>query len=176
MKSQKHPYLFAFLALSLLLAACGPVQVAEQAGAAKIPITTASNEARDLFLKGRDLQDRLRGTDAHEYFVQAVALDPDFAWAHLLVGFTGSTAQGFFDSLERAVTAVDQASEGERHLILAANAGVKGDPEGQLSHWKQLVEAYPEDERAHNGMGIYHFIRQEYDAAVEHFGHGFTMR
>ncbi len=37
---------------------------------AEIPITTVSEEAREAFISGRDLNERLRGTDAHEYFEQ----------------------------------------------------------------------------------------------------------
>ena len=42
----------------------------------KIPITTSSEEARRLYLQGRDLFEKLRGTDARKFFEQAVALAP----------------------------------------------------------------------------------------------------
>ncbi len=178
MHYNEHRCVPVTLGLSLLLlgiAACRQAPVSEETVAEKIPITTASEEARHAFMKGRDLQERLRGTDAHEYFQQAVELDPDFAWAHLLAGFTGSTAQEFFDSLERAVAAAEKASEAERHLILATNAGVKGDPEGQREHLTRLIEAYPRDERAHLAMAGYYFGRQEWDTAVEHYQHAIDI-
>ena len=48
----------------LIVAACAGAPIAAQAPAsAKIPITTASEEARKLYVDGRDLLERLRGTD-----------------------------------------------------------------------------------------------------------------
>jgi tetratricopeptide (TPR) repeat protein len=142
---------------------------------AKIPITTSSDEAREAFVTGRDLNERLRGTDAHEYFVRAVELDPEFAWAHLLAGFTGSTNQGFFDSLAKAVELADKASEGERLLIMATQAGTNGQPEAQRDYLTQLVESYPGDERAHNALGTFHFGRQEYLEAITHYQHAIDI-
>ncbi len=181
MKFQKPTRLFLALGTSLTLLAilaCQRAQVGEgptMAEAAKIPITTSSDDARKLFIKGRDMLEKLRATDAHDFFVEATTLDPDFAWAHLLAGFSGSTAQEFFDSLERAAGLADQVSEAERLLILATNAGVKGDPTGQMSRLRQLVEAHPGDERAHSALGGVHFGRQEYDAAIEHYQHAIDI-
>jgi hypothetical protein len=45
----------------------------------KIPITTSSEDARKLYLQGRDLSDKLRATDARQFYLQAVAKDKDFA-------------------------------------------------------------------------------------------------
>ena len=89
----------------------------------------------------------------------------------LLAGFTGSTAQEFWDDLELAVASAEGASEGERLLILATEAGVKGNPERQLTYLSELVEAYPGDERSHNALGGVHFGRQEYEEAVIHYQH-----
>ena len=147
-------------------------QPAEEAGApqpAEIPITTSSEEAREEFVTGRDLSERLRGTDAHAHFVRAVELDPGFAWAHLQAGFTGSTNQEFFDSLERALALTGEVSEGERLLILATEAGTDGEPEAQRRYLGELVEKYPADHRAHNALGAFHFGRQEYGEAIGHY-------
>jgi len=165
----RHVWVVALTAL-IFTAACQQAPVAEQeVAAAKIPITTTSEEARELFLQGRELSEKLRGTDAHDYFLQAIELDPDFAWAHFLAGFTGSTAQEFWDHLDHAVAAADGASEGERLLILATEAGTKGDADNQKALLEQLVQAYPADERAHNALGGLHFGRQEWQDAIAHY-------
>ena len=165
---------FNLVAATLLVvtvgSACRPQ--AEQSAPsqpAEIPVTTSSEEAREAFLEGRDLNERLRATDAHEFFQRAVELDPDFAWAHLLAGFTGATNQEFFDSLARAVALVDQVSEGERLLILATQAGVDGEPEEQRGYLTGLVEKYQQDKRAHNALGGFHFGRQEYEEAIRYY-------
>src|SRR5688572_27455648 len=49
----------------------------------KIAITTSSEEARKEFLAGRDLTEKLRLTDSIQHFDKAIALDPNFALAHL---------------------------------------------------------------------------------------------
>ena len=49
----------------------------------KIAITTTSEEARKEFLAGRDLSEKLRITDSIQHYDKAIALDPNFALAHL---------------------------------------------------------------------------------------------
>ncbi|MDH3745168.1 MAG: tetratricopeptide repeat protein [Acidobacteriota bacterium] len=177
----RHIPAFSGAFLLLLVAACGQApqatveQEAPQDSASKIPVTTDSDAAREAFLIGRDLNERLRATDAHEHFLKAVELDPSFAWAHLLAGFTGSTAQEFWDHLESAVEATGTASDGERLLVLAAEAGAKGHPDEQIALLTQLVAAFPSDERAHNALGAVHFGRQEYGQAIEHYRHAIDI-
>ena len=151
------------------VACAGPAEEPAAPMVAEIPITTASEEARQAFIEGRDLNERLRRTDANAFFDRAVALDPEFAWAHMLAGLTGSTNQEFFDSLARAMELVDRVSEGERLLILATQAAVNGEPEEQLRHLTALVERYPADKRAHNQLATLYFGRQEYEEAIVHY-------
>lgn len=132
----------------------------------KVPITTKSEEARALYLKGRDLQERLRATDAHEQFVKAAAADKDFALAQLGLANTAASPKDFFAALKQATSLMSKASEGERHLILAADAGARGDTAAQKSHIDQLTATFPRDERAQNALGAYHFGRQEYPQAI----------
>lgn len=155
----------------LWIAACGAApKVDTTVDTTKIPITTASEKARDAFLKGRWLFDNLRATDAHEYFLQAVEADPEFALAHLLVANTASTNQEFFDAFRLAVEKSGDASEGERLFIAAFEAGVAGDPETQRSKLDALVALFPQDERAHNALGNFLFFnQQQYEEAVTSF-------
>src|SRR5262245_44943990 len=93
---------------------------------AKVPVTTTSEEARQLYIKGRDLQEKLRATDAHRYFQDALAKDKSFALAHVGVATSSGTAKEFFESVKEAVAYAPKASEAERHLILALDAGARG--------------------------------------------------
>jgi tetratricopeptide (TPR) repeat protein len=148
----------------VFLAAAAVAAAADDAG--KIPITTASTEARTLYLQGRDAGERLLGADSRELFAKAVAADPNFALAHFALANSANTAQEFFDEQKRAVALADRASKGERLLILAQDAGVRGDPTKQGELLSELVAAYPQDERAQMALGNYHFGRQDYDGAV----------
>ena len=161
------------------LGACGVGEHADrESGApveAKVVVTTASVEARDSFLRGRDLAEKLRATEARVFFEEAVTADPGFALAHLALANSATTAQGFFDSLERAVELAESVSEGERLMILGQDAGTRGDAAAQQKHYDALVEAFPGDERGHNLLGTFYFGRQEYEKAIEHYERATTI-
>jgi tetratricopeptide (TPR) repeat protein len=135
----------------------------------KVPITTSSDEARQLYVKGRDLSERLRATDARALFQQAAEKDPNFALAQVGLATTSGTPKEFFDSVARAVAVASHASEGERQIVCSLDAGAKGEPARQRECLTKLVQLFPDDERAHNLMGAYHFGRQDWAAAVEEY-------
>src|SRR5687767_4439874 len=133
-----------------LILVCLLVVAADRADAgAKIPITTSSTEARDLYVKGRDLVEKLRLTDGRKLYEQAVAKDKDFAMGHVGLANTAGTTKEFFDALARAVALAPKASEGERLLIKGLDAGARNDVAGQREHYTKLAAAFPDDERAH---------------------------
>ncbi len=152
------------------LVACGGSHHPEtSASAEKIEITTSSEAARESFLKGRKLLEDLRFTDANEHFQAAVETDPDFASAWVGVANTSASAPEFFAAMRHAIDHMEGASEGEKMQIRAFEAAVNGEPEIQLAQIQALVEAFPNDERAHNAMAAYHFGRQEYDSAIAEY-------
>jgi tetratricopeptide (TPR) repeat protein len=135
----------------------------------KMPITTASPEARALYLEGRDLLEKLRVTDARQRFERAVAKDPNFALGYFGLANTSGTTREFIEGTTRAAALAPKVSEGERHLILALEAGLKGDPAANLTHLTALLRLFPSDERAHNALGNLYFGRQEYDQAIAQY-------
>jgi tetratricopeptide (TPR) repeat protein len=137
------------------------------AGETKIPVTTSSSEARGLFLKGRELVDNLRLTDAHPYFRKALALDSGFALANLYLAQTAGTAKEFFADLEKAASHADKVTEAERLWIFGVRSGAYGEITKQRENFSRLVKLYPGDERAHMLLGISHFGVQEYDEAAK---------
>jgi len=137
--------------------------------AGKIPVTTASAEARSEFLKGRDLSEKLRIPDSIAHFEKAVALDPTFALAELNLATSSPSAKGFFEHLGKAVSLADKASEGERLQILAAEAGANNNPVKQKEYLDRLLAVHPNDERAHFAMGGYYFGQQEFPQAIDHY-------
>ncbi len=137
--------------------------------AAKIPITSSSEEAIELYRQARDLGDKLRGPDARQLYQKALELDAGFALAHFGMANTSPSTLEFFDSLDAASAAAENAADGERWLILATQAAADGDPAAQKGYLDQLAGAYPADERVQNLLGNWHFGRQEYDQAIRHF-------
>lgn len=158
-------------ASAVLLGLCVCTDAAPQAkeAAGKIPITTKSEEARQLYLKGRDLVEKLRATDARKYYTEAAAKDPGFALARLGLANSAGTAREFFDAAKAAVALAPKASEGERLMILGLDAGAKGDFPAQKSLYTKLVAAFPEDERAQTLLGATYFGQQDYASAIEHY-------
>jgi tetratricopeptide (TPR) repeat protein len=168
--------LILFLTLASLLTAC-QMEPPNTAGSSsvsntntgKIAVTTSSEEARKEYLAGRDLQEKLRVTDSIQHFDKAISLDPNFALAELNRANVSPTAKEFFDHLKKAVTLADKASDGERMLIQANEAGANGNPTKQKDILEKLVAAYPNDERAHFALGGYYFGQQDYKQAISHY-------
>jgi tetratricopeptide (TPR) repeat protein len=135
----------------------------------KVPITTTSKKALKEYLKGRDLLEKLRATDAREHYAEAVRLDASFALAYVGLANTAPTAADFFDALRRGTALAGHVSEGEAHVIRALEAAANSRPEEQFKHLSALVNAYPDDERARNLLGLFYFGRQEWRQASAEF-------
>ena len=167
-----------FLVCALTLVSCEPAQPGKPASSTsantsantgKIAITTASEEARKEYLAGRDLQEKLRITDSIAHFDKAISLDPNFALAELNRANVSPTAKEFFDHLNKAVALSSRASDGERMLIQATEAGANANPTKQKELLEQLAAAYPNDERAHFNLGGYYFGQQDFTQAIQHY-------
>ena len=118
---------------------------------------------------GRDLSEKLRITDSIAHFDKAISLDPNFALAELNRANVSPTAKEFFDHLKKAVALADKASDGERMLIQANEAGANANPTKQKEILDKLVAAYPNDERAHFNLGGYYFGQQDFAQAITHY-------
>jgi tetratricopeptide (TPR) repeat protein len=135
----------------------------------KIAVTTTSEEARKEFLQGRDLQEKLLIQDSIQHYDKAISLDPNFAIAELNRAQVSPTGKEFFDHLKKAVAMADKTSNGEKLLILSAEAGANGNAAKQKELLDQLVAAFPNDERAHFNLGGYYFGQQDFPKAIEHY-------
>jgi tetratricopeptide (TPR) repeat protein len=133
----------------------------------KIPITTKSEEAKSEYLEGRALAEKLLAQDSLAHFDRALMLDPEFAGAELARSNASPTAKEFFEHQQKAVNLADKASEGEKLLILANQAGANGEVAKQKEYLEKLVTEYPGDERAHFNLGGYYFGQQEFAQAIE---------
>src|SRR5262249_53254410 len=103
---------FSFGITAMLACNQSSAPATASASNSKIPITTKSEEAKNEFVQGRDLADRLQAHESLPHFQKAVALDPDFASAELAWANSAPTAKEFFEHLNKAVALADKASEG----------------------------------------------------------------
>jgi tetratricopeptide (TPR) repeat protein len=134
-----------------------------------VPITSGSDEARRLYLEGRALSEQLRAHDGRQRYEQAAAKDPSFAMAHYQLALNAATAKDFFEHMKQAVALAGKASDGERLMILALDAGGNANPAKALEYQEELVAKYPGDERARFLLGGAYFGRQEYDKAIAEY-------
>jgi len=139
------------------------------AAAGAVPLSTNSAEARQLYLEARAVAEQLRAHEGRALYEKAAAADPTFAMAHYQLALNSATAKDFLQHMKEAVALSDQASEGERLFILAADAGGNANPAKSLEYQEELVAKYPRDERAHQLLGTTYFGRQEYDKAIEQY-------
>jgi tetratricopeptide (TPR) repeat protein len=153
----------SFIMLALLLTGIGAEAWADNG---KIPITTASAEARALFLQGRDLQDKFKFPESRTFFEQATALDSNFALAYRDLANSQTSTKQYLDCLAKAVSLVDKASECERLWILADEAAAQTDLAKQREYLGRLVKSCAGDERAHNALAVYYWARQYYDSSA----------
>src|SRR5215212_9181589 len=94
-------------ALSALTAA-SVFNALHASAADRIPLTTSSPEAKQLYLEGRDLAEKLRATDAKARFEKAIEKDPAFALAHIGLANSAGTAKEFFAEVDRASALADK--------------------------------------------------------------------
>ncbi len=134
----------------------------------KIPVTTVSDEGKAEFIIGRDLFEKLEQRASLTYFENAISKDNEFAMAYYYHALSNPTTKGFFEDLKNAVAFKDKSSKGEQLIILALKAGVDGNQKRQEEYLTQLVELYPNDERAHGQLGQFYFGQQKYQMSVDH--------
>jgi tetratricopeptide (TPR) repeat protein len=112
------------------------------------------------------LGENLRAHDSRQFLSQAAAKDPSFALAHYNLALSAPTAKGFFEHLKEAVALSEEASDGERLMILGLQAGANADTKLQRDYYEKLAAAYPRDERAHFLLGGAYFGQQDYGKAI----------
>jgi tetratricopeptide (TPR) repeat protein len=160
---QKHFARLFFITLLFLY------YTAATADEGKMPITTSLPLALKEYLKGRDLAERLRGQDARIHFARALEADSISALAYLNHAFVQLNARAFFEEFAKARAQVEQISAGERLWILGVEAGFSGFSAKQRTLYQQLVEEYPQDERAHNILATHYFGQQQYAEPIAEY-------
>ena len=133
---------------------------------------TAKNlEAAKAYAEGQSLAYRGRYEESIKYFKEALDLDPQFGRAYttlaLSAGSLGRTdeAKAYWEkALEYSGTMTDR----ERLRTFAIYySRVTRNREKAIEAYTELVEKYPADDAAHNGLAIQHFYTLDFGAARE---------
>lgn len=162
MKILRQVFLRLFLFLVFF---SGTLLLASDEG--KIPITTKSEKAKELFIQARDLGEKLRVQEAVDVLNSVISEDPDFAQAYLLRAQGQTSGKDFTADLNKAVSLAGQVSEPEQLLIRGFEAGVNGNLSEQKEMYEKLVSLLPNDERVHFTISNYYAGVQNYDKAIE---------
>ena len=154
--------LASFFTVLLLIAGC-----AKKEDEGKVQITAASEEAKQDFLNGRDMFEKLKFQESLPYFQSAIAKDNNFALAYYYHAIANPTTKGFFEDIGKATALADKVSPGEKLMIVAAQSAANGDTKAQEENLTQLANSYPMDARAQTFLGQFYVAQQKYDKAEE---------
>ncbi len=143
----------------------------------EMPITTKSDQARKLFLKGRFHAQVGEIPASTELFDKALELDPDFAIAHLYRANTGTGGRKTVSKHEeKAKSLAGNISEGEKLLIKFYFAYGDRNLDKLETVINNLLKLYPEDPviRYWNGYRLQYLLR-DYDKAVAQYNRAIDL-
>ena len=142
-------------------------------GGAAAPVaefTTASMEAYNDFLKGRELYEKNYFEDARQALQRAVDRDPGFASAHLYLAHVyGGLRQvkQQEEAYKKAEALSAKATEKERFYIEAAYANaVEKDPGKRYRILQELAAKYPREKRPHLLLARYYRGKRAFPEAI----------
>ena len=158
-----YPSGLRLLLTSLLIGSWGFVYAQE------IPITTESEEAREIFVEARVLFDNLRFDEAAEKFDQALQEDPEFALANVYRALSSATDADFSRHLAKAASKKSEISDGERLLIESVQARSENLPIKSIQKLEEAVESYPQDKRLRHTLGLAYQWADKIELAEEQY-------
>jgi tetratricopeptide (TPR) repeat protein len=136
-------------------------------------ITTSSLEAYRHYAEGRTSWFDGRVTEAMESAEKAVAIDPEFAMAHVLLVSCYSTLPGYEDEAEasrlRAFEVSDHASPREQYFIQGQHFRSRGDRNmgKALAVFEEYASVYPDDYVAVLNLGRIYCRLERWEECVE---------
>lgn len=143
-----------------LALAVGPLAHAQM-----VPVTTTADAARVHFEQGRARVAHADFAAARTHFDAALAADPAFGLAHLYRAVV--TAEGREEHARRAAAA--RVTDGERQLIDAYAAHLRGEHDAELALLNTVGGAFPDDPNVSFWMGAEYYSLGRYDEAVAAF-------
>jgi len=136
-------------------------------------ITTSSLEAYRYFVEGRLSRYNGRAAEAKESLEMAVAIDPEFAMAYLVLSLCYRSLPGYEDKEEEALSKAFEfshhASPRERIFIQARYYRAQGPGSWRqyLETCQEWVRAYPDDAQAVLHLGEIYLSIGEFEKCIE---------
>jgi tetratricopeptide (TPR) repeat protein len=160
---------FFSLGIALLLFLLGGCSTSTNQANDRIPVTTSSDQARADYMKGMELANKLRPTDAMQYFNKAVSEDSNFAIAYLALAQTQQTTTDFLQDLNKAISLAKNASQAESLMIMGTHDQLNQNTSKVKDDYEKLVSLFPNDPQALNLLGNFYFTQQQEDEAISEF-------
>jgi tetratricopeptide (TPR) repeat protein len=153
------------------LALCTAIAVpALAADAKKITLTTNSDEARKAAVEGvRMIESYQFGDPLEAVAKKAIALDPEFAWAHYLLGVVTFPPPQGKPHHDKALELVKKASPGEQAYLDAARLNREQKGAEALAAYKKLSVEYPEERMVKMMVGQLSLAQGKFDDAEQAF-------
>jgi tetratricopeptide (TPR) repeat protein len=146
MKLSRTLYHLKAVTAALLLAAVSASGSTGKAEGKRIEFTTKSKEAKEHVAEiVRRIESFQFGPDLNAIAKKAAEADPEFAFAHYLVGTTSASPAEAKPHIDKAVELAKKASEGERRYIEAVMLARTQKPAEALAIFSELSKQYPEE-------------------------------
>ena len=137
----------------------------------EVPVTAASQKAKNFFLQGRDYLENVEYNTAILLFNKAIELDPKFALAYLYRAQSGGGYEIYRRNLEKAVKLSEKVTQGERLLILLTEARANSDNVQAKALVDQLLQEFPLDKRVQTEAGNFFRSTGEDKEALRYYMH-----
>jgi Tfp pilus assembly protein PilF len=137
------------------------------ARAQQLPVTTASDAARQHYVQGVSALANADFARARTHLDAALDADPSFAMAHMYRAV--AAAEGREDHARQATSHGTRASEAERQMIASYAAHLDGDHEREIALMNTVAEAFPSDPYPPFQVGFELYGMERYDEAVAAF-------
>ncbi len=133
-----------------------------------------SLEAAQAYAQAQSLQYRGRYEEAMEHYQRAIEHDSELGRAHSGMALSAHSL-GQTDLAdhhwERALATLDSMTERERLRTLGLYYSIASrNYEKAIETYETLVERYPADDTAHNGLAVQYFYALQFDKALEQGG------
>jgi len=135
----------------------------------KIPITTNSDQARELYLKGQDALERIDFNTFFKFNQEALAEDPEFfmpLYTESIIYYYFGNSDKFNEYATKAVHVNAKLSEGEKLMQSAMNALLENPKADVTQYGEKLVKLYPDDWNSFYTLSIYQLFIDDNDQAA----------
>ncbi len=136
-------------------------------------VTTASMDAYNHFLRGRNEFERFYFDDARQSLVKALEFDSTFAIAHLYLALVFDNLgdlKSKIKAYEKAKSLSEKSTEKDKLYIEQLYAGnIEGNQEKRLKILKQMVKKYPKEKEVHYSLANLYQDENFFKEAIEEY-------